>query len=62
MDELDWIRVIDHSKYLCRSWQNLYFPARVCRLVHECNVARLSLNNADTRKIAGFCYCITSFW
>ncbi|NWQ71286.1 BTBD9 protein, partial [Neopipo cinnamomea] len=33
MDELDWIRVIDHSKYLCRSWQNLYFPARVCRLV-----------------------------
>ncbi|XP_074674231.1 BTB/POZ domain-containing protein 9 isoform X2 [Strix aluco] len=30
MDELDWIRVIDHSKYLCRSWQNLYFPARVC--------------------------------
>ncbi|KAK2535707.1 Btbd9 [Columba guinea] len=31
MDELDWIRVIDHSKYLCRSWQNLYFPARVCR-------------------------------
>ncbi|NXA15087.1 BTBD9 protein, partial [Sapayoa aenigma] len=33
MDELDWIRVIDHSKYLCRSWQNLYFPARVCRSV-----------------------------
>nr|XP_042704433.1 BTB/POZ domain-containing protein 9 isoform X1 [Chrysemys picta bellii]XP_042704434.1 BTB/POZ domain-containing protein 9 isoform X1 [Chrysemys picta bellii] len=31
MDELDWIRVIDHSKYLCRSWQKLYFPARVCR-------------------------------
>lgn len=33
MDELDWIRVIDHSQYLCRSWQKLYFPARVCRLV-----------------------------
>ncbi|ERE86815.1 BTB/POZ domain-containing protein 9 [Cricetulus griseus] len=32
MDELDWIRVIDHSHYLCRSWQKLYFPARVCRL------------------------------
>lgn len=31
MDELDWIRVIDHSHYLCRSWQKLYFPARVCR-------------------------------
>ncbi|KAL6033696.1 hypothetical protein STEG23_037193, partial [Scotinomys teguina] len=32
MDELDWIRVIDHSHYLCRSWQKLYFPARVCRV------------------------------
>ncbi|KAG9336813.1 hypothetical protein JZ751_003161 [Albula glossodonta] len=33
MDELDWVRVVDHSKYLCRSWQSLYFPARVCRYV-----------------------------
>nr|XP_006004592.1 PREDICTED: BTB/POZ domain-containing protein 9 [Latimeria chalumnae] len=33
MDELDWVRVIDHSNYLCRSWQNLYFPACVCRYV-----------------------------
>ncbi|KAL0969880.1 hypothetical protein UPYG_G00233730 [Umbra pygmaea] len=33
MDELDWVRVVDHSKYLCRSWQNLFFPARVCRYV-----------------------------
>uniref|UniRef100_A0A4W3GF64 BTB/POZ domain-containing protein 9 n=1 Tax=Callorhinchus milii TaxID=7868 RepID=A0A4W3GF64_CALMI len=33
MDELDWIRVIDHSKYLCRSWQNLYFTPRVCRYI-----------------------------
>ncbi|KAM4694522.1 BTB/POZ domain-containing protein 9 [Discoglossus pictus] len=33
MDELDWIRVIDHSLFLCRSWQKLYFPARVCRYI-----------------------------
>ncbi|XP_056283475.1 BTB/POZ domain-containing protein 9 isoform X1 [Pseudoliparis swirei] len=33
MDELDWVRVADHSKYLCRSWQDLYFPPRVCRYV-----------------------------
>nr|XP_054348557.1 BTB/POZ domain-containing protein 9 isoform X1 [Pongo pygmaeus] len=33
MDELDWVRVIDHSQYLCRSWQKLYFPARVCRYI-----------------------------
>ncbi|XP_053315518.1 BTB/POZ domain-containing protein 9 [Spea bombifrons] len=33
MDELDWIRVVDHSQFLCRSWQKLYFPARVCRYI-----------------------------
>lgn len=33
MDELDWVRVVDHSKFLCRSWQHLYFPARVCRFI-----------------------------
>lgn len=33
MDELDWVRVVDHSKYLCRSWQSLFFTARVCRYV-----------------------------
>ncbi|XP_018934784.1 BTB/POZ domain-containing protein 9-like [Cyprinus carpio] len=33
MDELDWVRVVDHSKSLCRSWQHLYFPARVCRFI-----------------------------
>uniref|UniRef100_A0A3P9GZ48 BTB/POZ domain-containing protein 9 n=1 Tax=Oryzias latipes TaxID=8090 RepID=A0A3P9GZ48_ORYLA len=33
MDELDWVRVVDHSKHLCRSWQNLYFTPRVCRYV-----------------------------
>nr|DBA27370.1 TPA: hypothetical protein GDO54_011529 [Pyxicephalus adspersus] len=33
MDELDWIRVIDHSNFYCRSWQKLYFPARVCRYI-----------------------------
>ncbi|RXM28776.1 BTB/POZ domain-containing protein 9 [Acipenser ruthenus] len=33
MDELDWVSVVDHSKYLCRSWQNLYFPPRVCRYI-----------------------------
>ncbi|XP_060711332.1 BTB/POZ domain-containing protein 9 [Hemiscyllium ocellatum] len=33
MDELDWIRIIDHSNYLCRSWQNLFFIPRVCRYI-----------------------------
>ncbi|KAM4602472.1 BTB/POZ domain-containing protein 9-like [Polymixia lowei] len=33
MDELDWVRVIDHSRFLCRSWQNLFFQPRVCRYV-----------------------------
>lgn len=29
MDEKDWVRVIDHSQYFCRSWQYLYFESRV---------------------------------
>jgi len=33
MDQKDWIRVVDHSKYLCRSWQYLYFDARVVRYI-----------------------------
>lgn len=33
MDELDWVRVVDHSKFLCRSWQSLYFQSRVCRFI-----------------------------
>ncbi|XP_078464702.1 BTB/POZ domain-containing protein 9 isoform X2 [Lampetra fluviatilis] len=33
MDEQDWVRVVDHSRHFCRSWQLLYFPARVCRFL-----------------------------
>ncbi|CAG2113642.1 unnamed protein product, partial [Medioppia subpectinata] len=33
MDQKDWLRVIDHTGYLCRSWQYLYFPARVAKYI-----------------------------
>ena len=33
MDQKDWVKVIDHSKYLCRSWQDLYFTPRVVRYI-----------------------------
>ncbi|XP_052391482.1 BTB/POZ domain-containing protein 9 isoform X1 [Carassius gibelio] len=33
VDELDWVRVVDHSRFLCRSWQKLFFSPRVCRYV-----------------------------
>ncbi|KAK6180857.1 hypothetical protein SNE40_008833 [Patella caerulea] len=33
MDDKDYIRVIDHTGYLCRSWQKLYFPTRVCKYI-----------------------------
>ncbi|CAG5124300.1 unnamed protein product [Candidula unifasciata] len=33
MDDKDYERVIDHTGYLCRSWQKLHFPARVVRYV-----------------------------
>lgn len=28
-----WERVVDHSKYSCRSWQFLYFPSRAVRYI-----------------------------
>ena len=33
MDQKDWVEVVDHRHYHCRSWQNMYFPARVVRYV-----------------------------
>jgi len=29
IDQEDWIRVVDHTEYFCRSWQYLYFKPRV---------------------------------
>ena len=31
MNETDWVRILDYSNYLCRSWQNLYFKPAVAR-------------------------------
>lgn len=33
IDQKDWVRVIDHSEYFCRSWQYLYFEPRVALYV-----------------------------
>ncbi|KHN80456.1 BTB/POZ domain-containing protein 9 [Toxocara canis] len=33
MDKEDWVRVVDHTKYLCRSKQLLYFSPRVVKFV-----------------------------
>ncbi|CAH0718693.1 unnamed protein product, partial [Brenthis ino] len=33
VDQKDWVRVIDHSNYFCRSWQNLYFEGRVVQYI-----------------------------
>ncbi|KAL7644978.1 UNVERIFIED_CONTAM: hypothetical protein RMT77_004795 [Armadillidium vulgare] len=33
MDMKDWVRVLDHSKYHCRSWQFLHFAPRVVRYI-----------------------------
>ncbi|XP_040579007.1 LOW QUALITY PROTEIN: BTB/POZ domain-containing protein 9 [Lepeophtheirus salmonis] len=33
MDQKDWYRVIDHSKYVCRSWQQLYFHPKVVKYI-----------------------------
>ncbi|XP_034247809.1 BTB/POZ domain-containing protein 9 [Thrips palmi] len=33
MDQKDWVRVIDHTLYFCRSWQFLYFEPRVIQYI-----------------------------
>lgn len=33
IDQTDWIRVVDYSKYSCRSWQTLYFPSKVVQYI-----------------------------
>jgi len=33
MDQEDWVRVVDHSKHHCRSWQFLAFPERVVKFI-----------------------------
>lgn len=33
MNQKDWVRVIDHTRYYCRSWQYLYFQKRVVRYI-----------------------------
>jgi len=46
LDEKDWIRLVDHTRYLCRSWQNLRFPARVVRFVSALTALLLLLSVA----------------
>jgi BTB/POZ domain-containing protein 9 len=33
MDLNDWVKVIDHTHYYCRSWQHLYFEPRVVQYI-----------------------------
>ncbi|KAL3090836.1 hypothetical protein niasHS_007211 [Heterodera schachtii] len=33
VDQMDWVRVIDHSHYVCRSRQNLLFDERVVKFI-----------------------------
>ncbi|XP_045460142.1 BTB/POZ domain-containing protein 9 isoform X1 [Harmonia axyridis] len=33
MEQKDWVKVIDYSRYSCRSWQNLYFESRVVQYI-----------------------------
>ncbi|CAB0001956.1 unnamed protein product [Nesidiocoris tenuis] len=33
IDKKDWVRVVDHTTYFCRSWQKLYFEPRVVNYI-----------------------------
>lgn len=55
VDQKDWVRVIDHSNYFCRSWQNLYFEPRVVqyiKLVGTSNTVNKVLYQRSEEKIA----------
>jgi BTB/POZ domain-containing protein 9 len=45
VDQVNWLKVVDHSKYPCRSWQNLYFSARAVQFVR----IRGTLSTADNK-------------
>ena len=32
-EDKDWVTIVDHSTYLCRSWQKLHFPKKVVRYI-----------------------------
>jgi BTB/POZ domain-containing protein 9 len=36
VDKSDWVRVIDHKKYLCRNKQNLFFNQRIIKFIRIC--------------------------
>eukprot|EP00096_Caligus_rogercresseyi_P011835 TRINITY_DN4795_c0_g1_i4.p1 TRINITY_DN4795_c0_g1~~TRINITY_DN4795_c0_g1_i4.p1 ORF type:complete len:629 (-),score=167.77 TRINITY_DN4795_c0_g1_i4:651-2537(-) len=44
MDMKDWFRVLDHSNYICRSWQHLYFYPKVVKYIRVVGT-HSSLNN-----------------
>uniref|UniRef100_A0A182Q251 BTB/POZ domain-containing protein 9 n=1 Tax=Anopheles farauti TaxID=69004 RepID=A0A182Q251_9DIPT len=33
VNQRNWERIVDHTKYYCRSWQFLYFPAQAVRYI-----------------------------
>ncbi|XP_077997835.1 BTB/POZ domain-containing protein 9-like [Glandiceps talaboti] len=38
MDDIDWVKVVDHTNYLCRSWQTLHFPQKVISYIRVVGV------------------------
>lgn len=57
MDQKDWVRVIDHSNYFCRSWQNLYFEPRVVLFIKI--VGTSNTVNKVTLQFVLYCVCLT---
>ena len=44
LDGDSWRRIIDHTPYVCRSWQFLYFKSQVCKFI---KIVSTSCNNCD---------------
>jgi BTB/POZ domain-containing protein 9 len=54
MDRSDWVRVINHTNYLCRSKQNLFFEERVVKYIRSHLFAGInSSKTMDNSRIVG---------
>lgn len=47
VDQMDWVRIVDYSTFLCRSMQQLYFDPRVVRFIRLVG-ANNTINRAFT--------------
>lgn len=57
VDDKDWVKIVDHRPYLCRSWQTLHFQPRVCKFIRI--VGTFNSTNKVFHLVSFECYYTT---